>query len=71
MTHNPNCDGNECLDPNGEVRVYPLGGGSNLILCHRCWALENKYRHLRGVEVGDLGNWPQVDWTKAEVYNGA
>ena len=62
-----NCDGS---GPHGgsEVRVYPLGSGGNLILCHRCWAHENRYRYMRGVEHKRPEDWPQVDWAKAEVY---
>lgn len=46
-TKNWNCCGDQCRDPNGEVRLYPLGGGANLILCHACWAHENRYRYER------------------------
>ena len=65
---NPNCDGNHCRD-NGEVRLYPLGGGGNLILCLSCFAHENKYRFNRGRETGEPHNWPQVNWAKAVVYS--
>lgn len=41
--NNPNCDGGRCKSATGEVRVYPLGGGGNLILCATCWAYENRY----------------------------
>ena len=44
---NPNCDGAKCADPKGEVRLYKLGGGANLILCRSCWAHENWYRRMR------------------------
>ncbi len=69
MNHNPNCCGSHCRHEQGEVRLYPLGGGANLILCHACWAHENRYRFNRSRE--DRANpqdWPQVDWYKAEVY---
>ena len=44
---NVNCCGGECRQPHGEVRMYPLGGGGNLILCQACWAHENRYRFER------------------------
>jgi hypothetical protein len=66
---NNNCDGGRCTSPNGEVRVYPLGGGGNLILCQSCWAHENKYRFERGKETGEPSNFPQQDWYRAEIYN--
>jgi len=47
MQLNLNCCGNHCREEHGEVRVYPLGSGGNLILCHACWAHENKYRRER------------------------
>jgi hypothetical protein len=65
---NPNCCGDHCRN-NGEVRVYPLGGGANLILCHACWAHENRYRFNRGREMKRPQDWPQLDWAKAEVYD--
>jgi hypothetical protein len=70
MVHNPNCCGDHCHAETGEVRVYPLGGGGNLILCNACWINENRYRHKRGVETGAPENWPQVNWATAEVYGG-
>jgi hypothetical protein len=70
-TQNPNCSGNHCRSTTGEVRVYPLGGGGNLILCIACWAHENRYRFERGRETREPANWPQVDWATAEVYGGA
>src|SRR3954471_23290661 len=48
-TKNWNCDNDKCHQPNGEVRLYPLGGGANMILCRACWANENRYRYGRGV----------------------
>jgi hypothetical protein len=58
---NPNCDGERCAGP-GEVRVYPIGGGSNLILCRRCFARENDFQRQ---------HWPQreiVRWESAKHY---
>lgn len=69
MRQNPNCDGAHCRSETGEVRVYPLGSGGNLILCLACWAHENRYRYERAHDgLGDPKNWPQEDWNKAEVY---
>lgn len=65
---NPNCSGDQCREPNGTVRTYPLGGGANLILCQACWAHENRYRYERGRDTGCPENWPQVDWFKCEEY---
>ena len=68
MIHNDNCDGSHCASATGEVRVYPLGGGGNLILCQTCAAHENRYRFQRGKETGAPENWPQVNWFSCEVY---
>ena len=70
MTHNPNCDGGHCRHSSGEVRLYPLGGGANLILCAACWAHENAYRSERGRETRAPENWPPLDWATAAVYGG-
>lgn len=66
--HNPNCDGSHCRCATGEVRLYPLGGGANLILCLACWAHENRYRYERGKETRNMETWPQLNWFEAEVY---
>jgi hypothetical protein len=66
--HNPNCDGGHCRSNTGQVRVYALGGGANLILCSACWEHENKYRRERGRETGAPENWPVLDWKLAEPY---
>lgn len=63
---NPNCDGSGPHTP-GEIRLYPLGGGGNLILCANCWNKENRYRWRRAVETGAPENWPQEDWQAAKV----
>jgi hypothetical protein len=69
---NPNCDGAHCRH-NSEVRVYPLGAGGNLILCHACFAHENKWRFNRAkecrcTEEQAQREWPQVNWQNAEHY---
>ncbi len=63
---NYNCDNDKCTSPDGEVRVYPLGSGGNLLLCRACWAYENNYRASRG---GERADWPLLNWEKAEVYS--
>jgi hypothetical protein len=68
INHNFNCSGSHCREPDGEVRVYPLGGGGNLILCFACFASENRFRYDRGRETKDPANWPQVNWFGAEIY---
>lgn len=65
--HNPNCDGGRCAHSTGEVRVYPLVGGANLILCRSCWEHENQFRAWRQ-KTASPGAFPQVDWHTAEGY---
>jgi len=65
---NWNCCGEHCNDPAGQVRVYPLGGGANLVLCMACAAHENRYRQHRAKETGRPEDWPQVNWFACEVY---
>lgn len=68
MKPNPNCSGGHCRSETGEVRKYPYGGGANGIYCQACWAHENRYRYERGRETGRPQDWPQLDWSTAEVY---
>jgi hypothetical protein len=49
--------------------INELGSGGNLILCHACFAHENRYRYNRGVETKRPNDWPQVNWAEAEIYN--
>ena len=80
IAHNPNCDGGHCKKSTGETRVYPLGGGGNLILCFDCWVHENKYRHQRKIayiyqtphreqdrQEAEKA-WPQQNWYQAKIY---
>jgi hypothetical protein len=45
--HNPNCDGDHCRKEIGEVRLLPIGGDGNIIVCQSCYAHEMKYRRNR------------------------
>lgn len=67
---NSMCDGNNCRYEHGEVRLYPLGGNGNLILCYYCWEHENSFRYLQGKRY-DPKNWPQHNWSNGEIYKGA
>lgn len=62
---NPNCCGGACTSKEGQVRVYPIGNGANLILCHSCWTHENNYNASRG---GERYGFPLRNWDTAEVY---
>ena len=62
------CEGVDCCDPEGEVRVYPLLFAAHVILCRRCWEQENRYRRERGRELRCPEHWPQHDWDRAEHY---
>jgi hypothetical protein len=65
---NPNCDGQWCRKDIGPVRLYPLGGSGNLILCRDCFNHENAYRRLRGRQTRSPENWPEVEWDTAKHY---
>jgi hypothetical protein len=64
---NWNCDG-AGPHASGTVKLYPLGGGANLILCAYCWERENLYRKRRGRETGAPENWPFENWDAGKVY---
>lgn len=66
---NWNCDGDRCREPRGEVRVYPLGGGANLILCAACVVHENQYRLQRARETGAPELWPPINWLECKPYD--
>jgi hypothetical protein len=68
VNKNPNCDGGNCQRAAGPVKLYPLGGGGNLILCAKCWSHENRYRELRGIYYKRPEDFPQHDWATAKFY---
>ena len=68
MSNNPMCDGSRCSKDNGEVRIYPTGGGGNMILCYSCWVYENKFNYRRGVETENPQYFAQHDWNKSKIY---
>lgn len=68
---NWNCDNDKCRDPGGQVRVYPLGAGGNLILCRSCWEHENAYRRDRQRDYGQphaAELFPTPDWERGVIY---
>lgn len=67
-THNPNCDGGHCRSETGEVRLLPLGGGANLILCRTCHEHELSYRRERNRELASNVRFDLPDWEDLEVY---
>jgi hypothetical protein len=66
--HNPMCDGSHCRSATAPVRLYPTGGGGNMIYCEACFANENRYRFNRGRETRCPENFPQVAWATAKPY---
>jgi hypothetical protein len=69
-TEQNNCDGSGPHSA-GEVRVMPLGGGGNLILCLHCYVKENNYRRERNEELGEFAKFQIVEWQNAKVYEPA
>jgi hypothetical protein len=55
MFQNPNCDGQgmTLCSSAPEVRVLPLGGHGNLILCREHWNRELRWRRERNRELAD------------------
>ena len=69
--HAAYCEGDNCCDPEGEVRAYPIlffSRAARVILCRSCWEHENRHRHERGEELGCPEHWPTRDWDAAERY---
>lgn len=66
--HNVNCCGSKCLEENGEVRILPLGGRSNLILCHACYVNEMEWRKLVNKATPETSQWPFPAWEDLKRY---
>lgn len=65
---NPNCDNDKCLKENGEVRVLPIGGSSNAILCKTCFWHEIAFRKERNKELGNAFQFDIPKWEDLKVY---
>lgn len=52
----------------GEVRVMPLAGDGNLILCRRCWTRELNWRRDRNRELSPEAAYDLPAWDHAKVY---
>jgi len=65
---NPNCDGARCALSTGEVRVLPLGGQGNLILCRGCFEREMSYRRERNKDLAPDVRFKIPSWETLEVY---
>jgi len=64
--HNAYCDGAFCLKSNGVVRVLPLAGDANLIVCRDCFRYEIAWRVER-IKEGVQYNIPR--WQDLKVYH--
>ena len=67
---NPNCDNDKCTHADGLVKVLPLGGDGNLIVCYSCYLHEMRYRAARNRETkgADRDNWKIPKWQDLRVY---
>lgn len=67
MVKNWNCDGSgPCSE--GSVKLLPLGGGANLILCKNCWNREMEYRKTRNLSLGTFAQYDIVRWEDGKLY---
>jgi hypothetical protein len=72
--HNPNCDGGQCANEQGEVRRLPwsyldqAGSGAALILCRACYEHEMAFRQERNRELAPEARFDLPAWEALEVY---
>jgi hypothetical protein len=64
---NPKCDKGNCDSATGEVRILPVGGDCNAILCHKCFDDEIKWRKRNNTWVHNKQDLPQ--WQDLKIYN--
>ena len=70
---NNNCDGqgcDNCTGENSEVRVLPLGGGANAILCKNHFYKEISYRQNRNLNEFTRIYWKDDETLKQEKKPG-
>lgn len=66
---NPNCDNTKCISDKGEVRVLPISGDSNIIVCKTCFMHEMKFRHERNKELAFACRFDIPKWESLEIYS--
>lgn len=67
MYHNNNCDGSgPCVE--GQVRLLPIGGEANVILCAACFRREIRWRVERNRELSPDCQFKLPAWTDCKVY---
>lgn len=65
---NPNCDNDKCRAESGEVRVLPLGGDGNIILCFNCYVHEMKFRLEANKTLSPDCQFDMFVWTDLTIY---
>ena len=65
---NPNCDSQRCIKEHGEVRVLPIEGSSNVILCKHCFEYEMRWRHGRNKDLSYSCRFDIPKWENLKVY---
>ena len=71
MGKNPNCDNDYCHWSDGQIRVLPLGGAGNALLCRACYQHEIEWRKGRNRELGKAFQFDIPDWESLKVYKHA
>ena len=66
---NPNCDGGKCYFSVGEVRVLPLAGDGNLILCQTCFDHEIQFRKQRNKSLSKDAMFDLPLWNNMQAYD--
>jgi hypothetical protein len=61
------CDGN---GPHGgkDIRVLPIGGDSNLLVCHYCFVREIDYRIERNRGLSNECKFDLPSWKNLKIY---
>ena len=68
MSQNPNCDEGHCSFSQGEVKLLPLPGDANLILCRSCHSHEIRWRRERNRELSQEARFPLPEWESLTKY---
>ena len=58
------CEGQNCTEATGEVRLYPIGGGGNMVLCRDCWDAHNAFviEQANATDAANRKNFKTLDW---------
>lgn len=66
---NPNCDRGKCTSKEGEVRILPMNGDAQAIVCQHCHGVVLNERRQSNRNLAPDVRWSLPVWKSLKVYS--